>query len=140
MWRPLTIFHRRQLQAFLGIINFYCRFVPAAASVLLLLTEFLKGGKAGSAQVEWSPAMRAAFNNLSKLWQLLHCWHIQWLEPSSPWQWMPQMYTWERYYSSGGVQKAVLFSSSKVSIERLLVRSYHGEILTFSTCDCSFST
>jgi hypothetical protein len=62
MWRPLTIFHRRQLQAFLGIINFYCRFVPAAASVLLLLTEFLKGGKAGSAQVEWSPAMRAAFN------------------------------------------------------------------------------
>jgi hypothetical protein len=42
----------KQLQAFLGIINFYRRFVPAAASMLLPLTEFLKGGKKGSTQIE----------------------------------------------------------------------------------------
>jgi RNase H-like domain found in reverse transcriptase len=46
---------------FLSIVNFYCRFVPGAASILLPLTEYLKGGRAGSAAVEWSEEMRAAF-------------------------------------------------------------------------------
>jgi hypothetical protein len=60
---PATV---KQLQAFLGIINFYRRFVPAAASVLLPLTEFLKGSKKGSTQIEWSPAMRAAFTKVKQ--------------------------------------------------------------------------
>jgi hypothetical protein len=55
---PATV---RQLQAFLGIINFYCRFVPGAASILLPLTSVLKGGRAGTAAVEWTAAMKAAF-------------------------------------------------------------------------------
>jgi RNase H-like domain found in reverse transcriptase len=55
---PATV---KQLQAFLGIVNFYRRFVPGAANTLLPLTEFLKGSKAGSAAVDWSPERTAAF-------------------------------------------------------------------------------
>jgi RNase H-like domain found in reverse transcriptase/Reverse transcriptase (RNA-dependent DNA polymerase) len=55
---PATV---KQLQGFLGIVNFYRQFVPGAASILLPLTEYLKGSRAGSAAVEWSEKMRAAF-------------------------------------------------------------------------------
>jgi RNase H-like domain found in reverse transcriptase/Reverse transcriptase (RNA-dependent DNA polymerase) len=53
---PATV---KQLQAFLGIVNFY-RFVLGAASILLPLTDYLKG--AGAAVVEWSEEMRATFS------------------------------------------------------------------------------
>jgi transposase InsO family protein len=55
---PTTI---KELQAFLGIINFYRRFVPGAARILLPLTECLRGGKAGKDQIQWSAAMTEAF-------------------------------------------------------------------------------
>jgi RNase H-like domain found in reverse transcriptase/Reverse transcriptase (RNA-dependent DNA polymerase) len=51
----------KQLQAFLGIVNFYRRFVPGAANNLLPLTEFLKGSKSGAAVVDLSPEREAAF-------------------------------------------------------------------------------
>jgi hypothetical protein len=44
----------KQLQAFLGLINFYRRFIPAAARILKPLTEFLKGGKSGTVAMEWT--------------------------------------------------------------------------------------
>jgi hypothetical protein len=47
------------LQGFLGLINFYRRFIPAAARILLPLTSALAGGK--KARLEWSPQMEAAF-------------------------------------------------------------------------------
>jgi cleavage and polyadenylation specificity factor subunit 1 len=47
--------------AFLGLVNFYRRFVPAAAKLLLPLTAVLSGGPAGSSKVKWSPGMVAAF-------------------------------------------------------------------------------
>jgi hypothetical protein len=53
-----------QLQAFLGLYNFYHRFVPAAAKLLKPLTDALGGAPnapKGSAPVQWSAAMRAAF-------------------------------------------------------------------------------
>jgi hypothetical protein len=34
-----------RLQSFLGLVNFYRRFIPAAAQILLPLTEALKGSK-----------------------------------------------------------------------------------------------
>ncbi len=46
---PSTV---KELQAFLGLINFYCRFLPGIAKTLLPLTELLKGGKPGKAQIE----------------------------------------------------------------------------------------
>ena len=42
--QPTTI---KELQAFLGAVNFYRRFIPAAAKILLPLTAVLKGGRKG---------------------------------------------------------------------------------------------
>jgi cleavage and polyadenylation specificity factor subunit 1 len=54
--QPKTI---RQLQSFLGMVNFYRRFIPGAARVLRPLTDALKGGQ--KKQVEWKQEMQEAF-------------------------------------------------------------------------------
>jgi hypothetical protein len=54
---PCTV---QQLQAFLGLINFYRRFIPAAAAILRPLTDALCGSPKGTAAVQWSAAMTAA--------------------------------------------------------------------------------
>lgn len=51
----------KDLQAFLGSINFYRHFTPAAAQVLTPLTEQLKGGPKGSTSLQWLTPMSAAF-------------------------------------------------------------------------------
>jgi cleavage and polyadenylation specificity factor subunit 1 len=51
----------QQLQQFLGVYNFYRRFVPAAAKTLRPLTDSLKGFKHKKAPVQWSADMAAAF-------------------------------------------------------------------------------
>ncbi len=56
--RPATV---KQLQAFLGFFNFYRRFIPAAAKLVLPLTRALRGGPKGTTLLDWSPAMAAAF-------------------------------------------------------------------------------
>jgi transposase InsO family protein len=56
---PQTV---KQLQALLGLVNFYRRFVPAAAAVLKPLTDCLKGGRGGAEKIEWQPAMLEAVN------------------------------------------------------------------------------
>jgi RNase H-like domain found in reverse transcriptase len=50
-----------QLQTFLGLLNFYRRFVPAAAQILRPLTDALGGGSRGKAAITWSEEMTAAF-------------------------------------------------------------------------------
>jgi hypothetical protein len=50
-----------QLQAFLGLFNFYRKFGPAAARILRPLTDALVGGTRGSAQLTWTVAMEASF-------------------------------------------------------------------------------
>jgi hypothetical protein len=55
---PSTI---RGLQGFLGMVNFYRRFLPGIACTLAPLTDALKGGRKGPAAVEWSTAMQTAF-------------------------------------------------------------------------------
>ena len=45
----------------MGAINFYHRFIPAVAKILLPLTSVLKGGKKGSAVLEWLLPMEVAF-------------------------------------------------------------------------------
>jgi hypothetical protein len=52
----------KQLQAFLGLVNFYHRFVPRAAQFLRPLTDVLGGGQKGSTPVTWSASMRSAFH------------------------------------------------------------------------------
>ena len=57
--RPNTV---RELQAFLGLFNFYRRFVPAAAATLKPLTDMLGGAPAGPTRLSWSPSAAAAFS------------------------------------------------------------------------------
>jgi hypothetical protein len=56
--RPSTV---KQLQAFLGLVNFYRRFVPAAARLLKPLTDALVGGARAAAPVVWTDSMQSAF-------------------------------------------------------------------------------
>ena len=54
--RPGTVQH---LQSFLGMANFYRRFIPAAAQVLKPLTDALRGGQ--RTKLEWTQEMEGAF-------------------------------------------------------------------------------
>jgi cleavage and polyadenylation specificity factor subunit 1 len=56
--KPSTV---KQLQAFLRVVNFYRRFVPAAAKILQPLMDLLKGGLKATAAVAWTPDMEKAF-------------------------------------------------------------------------------
>ncbi len=58
--RPSTV---KQLQAFLGVVNFYHYFVPAAAKILQPLTDLLKGGLKATVVVEWTSEMEKAFSD-----------------------------------------------------------------------------
>ncbi|XP_018360008.1 PREDICTED: uncharacterized protein LOC108759186 [Trachymyrmex cornetzi] len=58
--KPTTV---KQLRRFLGMTNFYRRFIPGAAQTQAALNEVLKGSnKKGSIPVEWTPEREAAFN------------------------------------------------------------------------------
>ena len=50
-----------QLQTYLGMVNFYRRFLPAAARVLKPLTDALKGGQKGT--LDWTVEMGNAFQH-----------------------------------------------------------------------------
>jgi transposase InsO family protein len=52
----------RELQQFLGMINFYRKFMPAAAKLLCPLTDVLKGGPSGSTPLQWNQHMKEAFS------------------------------------------------------------------------------
>jgi hypothetical protein len=52
----------RQLQAFLGLFNFYRKFIPAAARLVLPLTRALRGSPHGDQPLDWSAEMVAAFD------------------------------------------------------------------------------
>ncbi len=51
----------KELQAFLGMVNFYRRFLPSIACKLRPLTDALRGGRKEADKLEWSAAMDAAF-------------------------------------------------------------------------------
>jgi hypothetical protein len=48
---------KKQLQSFLGLVNFYCRFIPAVANILLPLTDSLRADW----DWVWAPAMQHIF-------------------------------------------------------------------------------
>jgi hypothetical protein len=50
-----------EMQAFLGLFNYYRRFVPAAARIVRPLTDALKGGLRPQARLVWTDSMLAAF-------------------------------------------------------------------------------
>ena len=51
----------KELQAFLGMVNFYRRFLPAIAKTLRPLTDSLRGGPKGYTSLEWTPQCAEAF-------------------------------------------------------------------------------
>ncbi len=61
--RPNTV---KELQGFLGLLNFYRRFLPAVARTLQPLTDALRGDRKGTDPVEWSAEMEAAFTASKK--------------------------------------------------------------------------
>jgi hypothetical protein len=71
--RPSTT---KELQVFLGLVNFYRRFLPGAASFLKPLTDALRGSKSAQEAVHWSQEMEASFvaakQALSKATWLAH--------------------------------------------------------------------
>ena len=71
--RPATI---KELQQFLGLLNFYRKFIPAAAQMLAPLTAVLKGSPSGQSRINWTAAMLTAFSAakdaLSSSAQLAH--------------------------------------------------------------------
>jgi RNase H-like domain found in reverse transcriptase len=56
--RPKTI---KDLQNFLGVVNFYRKFVPAASAMMRPLTDALRGSPRPRAAVEWTTERRTAF-------------------------------------------------------------------------------
>jgi hypothetical protein len=54
---PTTV---KQLQAFLGLVNFYRRFLHGAAALLKPLTDRLRGGRGGKEPIEHTPEFLAA--------------------------------------------------------------------------------
>ena len=55
--QPTTV---EELQAFHGAVNFYRRFVPVAAKILLPLTAAQKGGEKGSKKLVWTENISSA--------------------------------------------------------------------------------
>ena len=51
----------KALRRYLGMINFYRRFIPGAAKIFQALNDLLKGGKKGNAPIEWSKQSEASF-------------------------------------------------------------------------------
>jgi hypothetical protein len=56
--QPSTV---KELQTFLGMLNFYRHLLPSIADILHPLTDSLCRGKKGSDQLDWSTSMRHAF-------------------------------------------------------------------------------
>jgi hypothetical protein len=55
----------KQLQRFLGMVNFYRRFLPNCAKVLKPLTDLLKGG--GAKTLQWTATAQEAFQKAKSL-------------------------------------------------------------------------
>ena len=65
----------KELQQFLGLVNFYWRFLPRLAATLKLLTDALQGAKMGADTVQWSSdreAFLAAKKALAAATRLAH--------------------------------------------------------------------
>jgi hypothetical protein len=100
--RPVTV---RQLQAFLGLFTFYRKFIPAAARVVLPLTRTLRSGPCGDQPLDWSAQMAAAFEAARRSLCPQRCYSTLFLEPSSHWSPTPQLLTWARLFSNGGLAR-----------------------------------
>jgi hypothetical protein len=75
--RPTNI---KELQNFLGVINFYRKFVPRAVTILRPLTDTLRGSPKPRTAVEWTKERRDTFSAASSGRQ--PSWRTRWRERS----------------------------------------------------------
>ena len=54
----------RQLQEFLGLVNFYHRFIPQCAAIVTPLDSLLKSTANSSCTLQWTPSATAAFQEI----------------------------------------------------------------------------
>lgn len=59
--KPQTV---KELRRFLGMVNFYRRFIPKAAEMMQPLHDMLKGSVKGNAPVPWNQTAEQAFKNI----------------------------------------------------------------------------
>ena len=59
--KPTT---QRKLREFLGLVNFYHRFVPNCAAILVPLNSMLSSAQHSHSPLNWSPAAESAFNQI----------------------------------------------------------------------------
>ena len=55
---------QRKLRQFLGLVNFYNRFLPSCAQTLQPLHDLLKGAPKGNTPLSWTPAATTAFHSV----------------------------------------------------------------------------
>jgi hypothetical protein len=68
--RPQTV---KGLRQFLGMVNFYRRFIPGAASIHEPLNNLLQGNAKGRTPVTWNPAADAAFDQCKAVFKRTGC-------------------------------------------------------------------
>ena len=51
----------KQLQSYLGMVNFYRKFLRSTAGILKPLTDYLCGAGGQAAKIQWAPTMDQAF-------------------------------------------------------------------------------
>jgi hypothetical protein len=62
--RPSTV---KELQGFLGMVNFYRRFLPGATKLFKPLTDCLRGGPKGTTIISWETSMEKSFESAKQL-------------------------------------------------------------------------
>ena len=68
--------HVKQLWRFLGMIQFYNRFIPNAAHYFAPLNDMLRGNSKGSKFLPWNEETETAFfrSTVNPYWQMRHYW------------------------------------------------------------------
>ena len=89
-----------ELQRFLGMVNYYHRFISRAASILKPLTDTTRGPGGRNTPVEWTQQLNSAFKQARLCCQARQPWHTHLKTYSSAWGWMPVTITWVEYFSS----------------------------------------
>ena len=90
----------KELQGFLGMVNFYRRFVAGAARILKPLMDALRGGPPPSLAVDWSNSMDQAFQAAKAALAEPRSWRTPVPSHSSPWLLTPQRITWALFSNS----------------------------------------
>ena len=77
---PTTL---RQLREFLGLVNFYHRFIPHCPTILSPLNALLKSTATNSRSLQWTTTATSAFKEIKDALAKQHCWYISSQMPPS---------------------------------------------------------